>query len=96
MTMLYWYIGKRIQEEVLKNMRAEYGKEVFRVLAKGLSSSYGRGFTYTALVRMNQFYQSFQEHQIVATVSQQLSWSHIIELLPLKEQNQKDFYAYII
>lgn len=25
MKMLYWHIGKRIQEEVLKSTRAEYG-----------------------------------------------------------------------
>ncbi|KHO02363.1 hypothetical protein RFEPED_1163 [Rickettsia felis str. Pedreira] len=95
MTMLYWNIGKRIQEEILKSTRAEYGQEIVRTLANGLSSLYGKGFTYTALVRMNQFYQSFQGQQIVATVSQQLSWSHIVELLPLKEQNQRDFYAYM-
>jgi hypothetical protein len=26
MSMLYWHIGKRIHEEVLRNERAEYGK----------------------------------------------------------------------
>nr|WP_238583069.1 MULTISPECIES: DUF1016 N-terminal domain-containing protein [unclassified Rickettsia] len=66
-----------------------------KTLAKGLSSLYGQGFSRTALIRMNQFYQSFKEQQISATLSYQLSWSHIIELLPLKEQNQKDFYAYM-
>lgn len=91
MTMLYWHIGKRIQEEILKSTRAEYGQEVIKTLAKCLSSLYGRGFTYTALVRMNLFYQSFWDQQIVATVSQQLSWSHIVELMPLKEQNQREF-----
>jgi len=81
--------------EVLKSTRAEYGQEVIKTLAKGLSSLYGQGFSRTALIRMNQFYQSFKEQQISATLSYQLSWSHIIELLPLKEQNQKDFYAYM-
>lgn len=81
--------------EILKSTRAEYGQEVIKTLAKGLSSLYGQGFSRTALIRMNQFYQSFKEQQISATLSHQLSWSHIIELLPLKEQNQKDFYAYM-
>lgn len=95
MTMLYWNIGKRIQEEILKSTRAEYGQEVIKMLAKDLLSLYGRGFSRTALIRMNQFYQSFQNQQISATVSRQLSWSHIVELLPLKEQNQRVFYAYM-
>lgn len=30
--------------------------------------------------------------QIVATVSQQLSWSHFIEVLPLKDDLQREFY----
>ncbi|MCC8418147.1 MAG: DUF1016 N-terminal domain-containing protein [Rickettsia endosymbiont of Glossina mortisans submortisans] len=91
MTMLYWNIGKRIQEEILKSTRAEYGQEVIKMLAKDLLSLYGRGFSRTALIRMNQFYQSFQNQQISATMSHQLSWSHIVELLPLKEQNQRVF-----
>lgn len=95
MTMLYWYIGKRINEEVLKSQRAEYGHQVVKSLAQYLSVEYGKGFTHTALTRMIRFYECFEEAQIVATVSQQLSWSHIIELLPLKEQNQRDFYAYM-
>jgi hypothetical protein len=27
-TLLYWHIGKRINEEVLGNQRAEYGKQI--------------------------------------------------------------------
>jgi hypothetical protein len=31
--------------------------------------------------------------QIVATLSQQSTWSHVVELLPLKDSLQRDFYA---
>jgi len=31
--------------------------------------------------------------EIVATLSQQLGWSHFVELLPLKKHLQRDFYA---
>jgi hypothetical protein len=31
--------------------------------------------------------------QIVATLSQQLTWSHVVALLPLKDSLQRDFYA---
>lgn len=95
MTMLYWSIGKRIKEEILKDQRAEYGKRLIKILAQHLSGEYGKGFTYTAITRMIKFYDSFSEQQIVATVSQQLTWSHIIELLPLENNNQREFYAYM-
>lgn len=95
MIMVYWHIGKRIQEEILQEERAEYGKQVIRNLAQHLSAEYGRGFTYTGITRMTQFYNCFQDCQIVATLSQLLSWSHIIELLPLASANQRDFYAYL-
>ncbi|MDX1917447.1 MAG: PDDEXK nuclease domain-containing protein [Rickettsiaceae bacterium] len=95
MTKLYWNIGKRIKEEVLKDSRAEYGEQIVLSLSKELSAEYGKGYTRTSLIRMIQFYESFPDIQIGATLSHQLSWSHIIELLPLKDSNQRDFYAYM-
>jgi len=29
----------------------------------------------------------------VATLSQQLSWSHFVELLPIKDRTEREFYA---
>ena len=95
MTMLYWSIGKRVKDEILRDERAEYGEQIVKTLALKLSVEYGKGFTYTAITRMITFFEFFGEQQIVATLSQQLSWSHIIELLPLKELNQREFYAYM-
>lgn len=95
MTKLYWCIGKRIKEDILKDGRAEYGHQIIRLLAERLSTEYGNGFTSTALTRMIKFYEAFTDLEIVATLSQQLTWSHIIELLPLTNQNQRDFYTYI-
>lgn len=94
-TMLYWHIGKRISQEVLTGQRAEYGKQIVSTLATSLAAEYGKGFSYTALTRMLKFYDSFANQDIVATLSQQLNWSHIIELLPLKDQKQKEFYAFM-
>lgn len=42
---------------------------------------------------MLKFAELFPDEQIVATLSQQLSWSHFIEILPLKEPLKRDFYA---
>lgn len=57
MTLTYWNIGKRINDEVLDNQRAEYGKK------------------------------------IVVSVARQLSWTHFIALIPIKDELQRDFYT---
>ena len=93
LTKLYWEIGKRIHQEILKGDRADYGKQILATLSQELSQSYGSGFSYSTLTRMVKFYESFQDEKIVATLSQQLSWSHFRELLPLEKPLQRDFYA---
>ncbi|MFH1962188.1 MAG: DUF1016 N-terminal domain-containing protein [bacterium] len=45
MTMLYWQIGKRINEEVLKDKRAEYGKQIVVSLGRQLEAEYGSGWS---------------------------------------------------
>lgn len=95
MTVLYWNIGKRIKEEILKSERADYGKNLINLVAQQLSAEFGKGFTRFSLSRMVSFYECFSDSQIVATLSQQLTWSHIVELLPLKTQKKWQFYAYM-
>jgi predicted nuclease of restriction endonuclease-like (RecB) superfamily len=63
------------------------------MLSQELSQSYGSGFSYSTLTRMVKFYESFQDKKILATLSQQLSWSHFRELLPLEKPLQRHFYA---
>ena len=93
MTSLYWRIGKRIQSEILKGQRADYGKEIVATLSQQLTAEFGRGYSYSALTRMINFAKAFPEAEIVATLWRQLSWSHFSELLPLKEPLQREFYA---
>ena len=95
MTMLYWHIGKRIREEVIGSERAEYGEQIVKNLAKTLISEYGKGFSRSSILKMIQFYDFLTDEQIVSTVSGQLSWSHIIELLPLKTKEEQEFYTYM-
>ena len=93
LTMLYWRIGKRINEEILNGQRADYGKQMLATLSQELTRNYGRGFSYSSLTRMVRFAQAFPDGPIVATLSQQLSWSHFKEILPLKDLLQREFYA---
>jgi hypothetical protein len=95
MTLLYWHIGKRIEQDIIQSERAEYGKTIIRNLAKQLSAEFGRGFSSDLLYRMVQFYECFPDADIVVTVSRQLSWSHILALLPLDSHEKRQFYAYM-
>ena len=92
-TMLYWRLGRRISIGNLTDGRAEYGKQILATVSQELMSEFGRGFTYTAIIRMVQFYQLFPDEPIVSTLSAQLSWSHFIEILPIKATLAREFYA---
>ncbi len=93
MVMLYWTIGKYLVCNVLDNNKAEYGHKVVEELALKLTLNYGKGFEKTSLFRMIKFYREFPDNQIVATLSQQLTWSHFVVLLPIEDETQRNFYA---
>ncbi len=42
---------------------------------------------------MVRFAEIFPEGKIVSTLSRQLSWSHFVEIIPLKDDLQRNFYA---
>ena len=93
MTMLYWQIGNRIQIEVLKNARADYGKGIVASLSRQLVNEFGNSFSAKNLRRMVQFAEVFPDSKIVVSLIRQLSWTHIIALIPLKKPLQREFYA---
>jgi predicted nuclease of restriction endonuclease-like (RecB) superfamily len=93
LTMLFWHIGNRINENILQNKRAEYGKQIVPTLSTQLENKYGRNFTEKNVRRMLQFADQFADKEIVVTLSRQLSWSHFLVLIPLKKQEAKVFYA---
>lgn len=49
---LYWRIGHRINQDILKNDRAEYGEQAIKQLANQLTLQYGSGFDASNLARM--------------------------------------------
>lgn len=56
-----WLLGMRIQHEVLRDKRAEYGEQVVKVLAKELAAKYGEGFTWRNLYNYIDFYSTYNE-----------------------------------
>jgi len=92
-TVMFWEIGNYINSFVLDSQRATYGKQIVATLSQQLQEKYGKSFELTNLRRMLRFAEGFDDFEIVATLSPQLSWSHIIELLPLKTTEARLFYA---
>jgi predicted nuclease of restriction endonuclease-like (RecB) superfamily len=92
LTIMYWHIGKLINDEILQNKRAEYGKEIIVTLSRQLQDNFGKGYDEKNLRRMMQFAKNIDEKNIV-TLSQQLSWSHFKELIVLEDTLKIEFYT---
>ena len=93
LTMLYWRIGRRINQDILKEGRAEYGEAIVSTLSRQLQVEYGRGFSAKNLRHMIHFAEVFADEAIVSTLWRQLSWSHFKEIIYQKDALQRDFYA---
>ena len=93
LVLTYWHIGKTIKTEVLQHERAQYGAAVLKQLAERLTHDYGSGFSHSGLTRMAKFHDCLPEEPIVATLSQQLSWSHFVELIKVDDGVKRAFYT---
>lgn len=92
-TLLCWQVGSRLLRENLQAGRAAYGKQILATVSQELTAQFGSGFSYTALTRMARFAEWMKDEQIVSSLATELSWSHFIELLPIKDPLARDFYA---
>lgn len=93
MVILYWNIGKTIREEIIKSKRAEYGKQIMQSLSSQLTQRYGKGYSSQNLWYMVQLYEEYPILQSLLGESKGLSWTHIITLLPVKDNLKRKFYA---
>ncbi len=95
LVLLYWRMGKRIRQDILKEKRAEYGEQILHTVSTKLVEEFGTGFSEKNLRRMVQFAEVFSEEQIVVTLSRQLGWSHFVAIIPLEDDLKRDFYSEI-
>ena len=82
----YFEVGKLLSEA-----GKEYGNDIIGQYAEKLVNEVGKKYNRSTLFRMKQFYNIFSDTK-VATLSQLLTWSHYIELLPLKDINKINYY----
>ena len=93
LTLMYWHIGDRINREVLGNERAVYGKQIVATVAQQLQMDYGsKGFEKSSITRMMKFARLFPDIQIVAPLVQQLSWTHFLQVMSIKDEIKREFY----
>lgn len=95
LTVMFWHVGNRILSHNLQYKRAEYGKQIVVTLSRELVAKFGKNYEEKNLRRMIQFAEKYPNIENVVTLSRHLSWSHFITLIPLKEQNARDFYGKI-
>ena len=84
----YYNVGKLIIEAQGGDKRAKYGDNLIKEYSKKLTSELNKKYSVTSLKYMRQFYL-FQKSQPLVD---QLSWSHYVILLPLKDTNRINYY----
>ena len=88
----YFEVGRLIVEAQGGEARAKYGNKLIKEYSLKLTNELGRGYSTRNLALMRKFYIKFKN---VQTVSAQLSWSHISELLCLNDQSKMNYYISI-
>ncbi|MCX8482151.1 MAG: PDDEXK nuclease domain-containing protein [Crocinitomicaceae bacterium] len=92
MSMLYWQIGKTIKQDILQNNRADYGEKIVQSLSAQLQIEYGKGFSRRNIFNMMQVAEVFPDEKIVVSLIRQLSWTHIIAVIPIEDPLKRAFY----
>ncbi|WP_295211974.1 PDDEXK nuclease domain-containing protein [uncultured Chryseobacterium sp.] len=104
--LTYFEVGRMIVEDDQHGeSRAEYGKAVLKDLSLHLTKRFGKGFSQRNLEQMRQFYLSYSipqtlsaESENINTIQQSslikfnLSWSHYLKLMRIKDPNERSFY----
>lgn len=80
----YYNVGKMISDD-----GKHYGENIIRQYSKKLEKEVNKKYNITLLKRIRQFYWLIEKG---ATLSHQLSWSHYVELLPIKDINKINYY----
>ncbi len=83
----YYKVGKMLSEA-----GKHYGEGIIKEYSKKLTIELGKGYTFTSLTRMKKFYVIIEK---LATVSQQITYGHYVELLPIDDINKINYYIKI-
>ena len=82
----YFEIGRLLSEA-----GKEYGKNIIKQYSEKLMIDVGKKYNERTLYRMRKFYEVFSNEKLTPMVSK-LSWSHYIQLLSLKNNDEIMYY----
>ena len=85
----YWNVGRLIVEAQGGKSRAKYGNELIKKWSIKLTETYGKGYNASNLRKFRQFYLCFLKCAPVARI---LNWSHYVCLIPIKDENKRNYY----
>ena len=84
----YYEIGRLLNEA-----GGKYGDNIINEYSKKLVIDVGKKYNRSTLFRMKQLYNIFSNEK-VAPLVQQLTWSHCLILIPIKDINKIYYYAF--
>jgi predicted nuclease of restriction endonuclease-like (RecB) superfamily len=93
LVLLCWHIGQRLRRDILKEKRAEYGKQIVSAVGRELTADFGRGYSEKNLWHMIRLSEAFPDERIVSALQRQLSWTHFKQIIYLDDPLKRDFYA---
>ena len=85
----YFEIGRLLVEAQGGEERAKYGNGLIKEWSIELTEKYGKGYDASNLRRFRQFYMCFKKG---GPVAHQLTWTNICLLLPIKNENKRNYY----
>ena len=84
-----WKIGKLLVEAQGGEERTKYGDNLIKKWSKKFIKEYGKGYDESNLKRFRLFYLTFPKS---GSLSHQLTWTHYRYLLPIKNENERNYY----
>lgn len=92
LTLLYWQVGRRIRDDVLRGERAGYGQQILPALARQLRAEYGRGWSEQQLRHCIRVAEVFPDEPILSALWRELSWTQLKTLMYVDDPLKRDFY----
>ena len=86
----YYEVGKLLSEA-----GKHYGENIIEKYSKKLIIDVGRKYDKSTLFRIRKFYLIFSNKKVAPMVPQ-LTWSHCLLLIPIKDFNKINYYIYQI
>ncbi|TAE18476.1 MAG: DUF1016 family protein [Bacteroidetes bacterium] len=93
LTTRNWHIGKRVQETILQQKRAGYGKTLVESLSKELLQRFDKTWSAKTLWHYIKFYEIFPDEQILSALRRELTWTHLKTLIYIEEPLKRSFYT---